>query len=287
MLRPSTSSAAPTRSSPAPPPVKERRSVLTAAATLHSSSSSSSSSFSRAPSTASTSASASASFVGASSFASSSARLVAAALQEDPNIFNYDDAVQPSVNDADEHSLSHSHSRSHSSHSTTPAPSASSPTRQPPPPSRYVSSLVRAAREREQHREAVRVTARQAEIEREEQSGEFSGKEKFITSAYKQQLQQLSTNTNTSTTTTTTTASSSPASTQQQRVQQTGAASFAAPGSVAANHPAVNTAFAAVVDGAISATAAEMQPNSKRQRMEREQHQSELLDSTALTATAG
>ena len=56
--------------------------------------------------------------------------------------------------------------------------------------SRYIESLVRAASAREAHRSAVQQLARQKEIEREEQMEQFKGKERFITAAYKQQMQQ-------------------------------------------------------------------------------------------------
>ena len=122
-----------------------------------------------------------ATFVGASSSLSSSARLVAAALRQDPNIFDYDAAVQAG-------------SRRGGSDSgvaaTTLACAANGAyTATVRPASRYIGSLVRAASDREARRAAVQQRSRQLEIEQEETMDEYRGKERFLTAAYKQQVQ--------------------------------------------------------------------------------------------------
>ena len=135
--------------------------------------------------TSSPASSAPRSFVGASSSLTSSARVVAAALELDPNIFQYDEAVEPVTRQ-------HSKYATGGSMGVTSSAATSVDAAVVRPASRYIGSLVRAATQRAQQREVVQQASRLAEIEREEQMEEFKGKERFVTAAYKRALEQQS-----------------------------------------------------------------------------------------------
>ena len=136
------------------------------------------------PAAAASASAPSASFVGASSSLSSSARLVAAALQADPDIFKYDEAVEPATRHRSRTAPGWMGGTAQAASDSGP-PTAATAVR---PASRYIGSLVRAAGEREAHRAVVQQLARQKEIEREELMDEFKGKERFVTAAYKHSL---------------------------------------------------------------------------------------------------
>ena len=189
------------------------------------------------------------SFVGASSSLASSARLVAAALQQDPNIFNYDDSVQAPIAP-----------RANTASDPTPAVSSQRPG------SRYIASLVRAASEREKHRAAVQQVTRQKEIEREEQMEQFKGKERFVTAAYKQQLQQ--------------TQQLSERDKPQWRQPQPELADVESAGSTRVDSRVTEAAGSSAVDGATAASSAEWSEpsNSKRRRVHSETEQAAVRD---------